>query len=137
MSSSGDKTLFCPHITFRQAYRYKRASEKNQLSEEDITSIVSSSSGFVEDSSSHSHEGSGEPADLSMFCDNNQLSGRSEGGCLRKEVICEDCDSTEGSSPKLANHLWRCLDQRCRRLLCGKQGKNHSQYHFQVISKAI
>lgn len=134
--------LFCPHLSFRQTNRHKRSSGRSgHLNEEDGGSSISvHSSGVVDDASSYQeyiHEGSGEPADLLPFpsYDNNnqhQGGGVVTSELLRKELICEDCDPNEFSSPRLPNHLWKCLEPKCRRMLCGKQGQNHSQYHFQV-----
>jgi hypothetical protein len=108
-----------------------------------MSTITSSSSGVATgdeysscQNSSFNHDGSGEPAELLLPSEHHPR-GTSLFE-LKKEFICEDCyeqsnsDVSSSSQILLPNHLWKCLEPKCKRMLCGKQGQNHSQQHFQV-----
>lgn len=48
-------------------------------------------------------------------------------------VVCHDCNELGNTEPpRSPYHLWRCLEPKCKLLLCGKQIQNHSQSHCQV-----
>jgi len=133
---------FCPHLTFRLASRHKRCSEKNHLSEEDISVINKSSTSSTSDctgsintneSLSEVHEGSGEPANLHVgSVDEKSVRDFKKTGSSRKDLLCQECEALGLPAPKAPHHLWRCLEPKCKLYLCGKQSQDHSQQHCQV-----
>lgn len=147
--SGGRSHEFCPHLSFRLSFRHKRISEKNQSSEENTSAVVINNSAnidLVEHETVHKspevhHEGSGEPADLPTDINKRvRTTSIEKVGSVspRNDGICQECELAGiPSAPRSLYHLWRCLEPKCKLLLCGKQGHNHSQLHCQVCLKSL
>ncbi len=126
MASAESITLFCPHLSFKVTHSrnhdpYGLRSQKKNLSGQEELEGSTDGKRFTDTSSVTS--------ELSETVSRDGL----EDNGSENHIACHDCNEMGvTTAPRTPYHLWRCLEPKCKLLLCGKQIQNHSQSHVQV-----
>lgn len=125
MAASSAEAMFCPHLSFKvslnrnhdSAFQQDSLKKKTPSGQEDLE-------GSLEKRISSEDTSSPEAVEL--------VTGNDESPSEGHNIACDECTELGiKTPPRSPYHLWRCLDPRCKLLLCGRQVQNHSQSHCQ------
>ncbi|ODM87402.1 Ubiquitin carboxyl-terminal hydrolase 20 [Orchesella cincta] len=120
-----DVTLFCPHLSFKVAHTrngdsHRGGSERKNciVDQDDLDGNKSNVNSEGDERTSESSE------NVDRVCN--------EEAAAESHISCHDCNELGVNiPPRSPYHLWRCLEPKCKLLLCGKQLADHSQSHCQ------